>query len=276
MWPATVFPYMSNSPRIPPRFVPPLGGSEVTSQAATRVQHWSMRNSIRGVAVVVAAGALAAALLAGCTTVVAVPPDATDAEVDAYVAGQLERYWKHILASGAGADGNANGIVDEPDVATVAFTTPDTWSTVQTSCLQAAGLQAREISGGFTIDGPANLDATSVSLAQWTCLRQYPVDPRIAGFLSDAQVMFMYDDFTTRLGPCVATLGFDVSPPPPRGQYLRLVREGAAWSPYSRADGELVAQSPQQWVLLNGKCPPLPDDPFGSYRPEESRAKHWE
>ena len=239
----------------------------VTCRAATRVRHWGMRDSIRGVAVVVASGALAAVLLAGCTTAVAVPPDATDAEVDAYVASQLEPYWQNILASSA----NADGIADELDVATVAFTTPDTWSTVQTSCLQAAGLQAREISGGFTIDDPGNLDATAVSLAQWTCLRQYPVDPRIAGFLSDAQVMFMYDDFTARLAPCVAALGFDVSPPPARGQYLRLVREGASWSPYFRADGELVAQSPQQWTLLNGKCPPLPDDPFGSFRPDESR-----
>ena len=230
-----------------------------------------MRDSIRGVAVAVASGVLAAVLLAGCTTAVAVPPDATDAEIDAHVATQLEQYWRNILASSANADGNADGNADEPDVATVAFTTPDTWSTVQTSCLQAAGLQAREISGGFTIDDPGNLDATEVSLAQWTCLRQYPVDPRIAGFLSDAQVMFMYDDFTARLAPCVAALGFDVSPAPARGQYLRLVREGASWSPYSRADGELVAQSPQQWTLLNGKCPPLPDDPFGSFRPDESR-----
>ncbi|MBG6053934.1 hypothetical protein IWX81_000324 [Salinibacterium sp. CAN_S4] len=226
-----------------------------------------MRNSIRSVALAVASCALAVVLLAGCTTTITVPLDATDSDVDAYVASQLDRYWKQILAGSTGA----NGIDPEPDVSTVEFTTPDTWSTVQTSCLQAAGLQAREISGGFTIDDPGDLDATEVSLAQWTCLRQYPVDPRITGFLSDEQVMFMYDYFTTRLAPCIATLGFDVTPPPTRDQYLGLVRGGSAWSPYVRADGNPIARSPGEWALVNGKCPPLPDDPFGSYRPEESQ-----
>jgi hypothetical protein len=197
-----------------------------------------------------------------------VTADATDADVDAYVAGQLDRYWKQILASSSAAD----KLDAEPDVATVAFTTPDTWSTVQTSCLQAAGLQAREISGGFTIDDPGDLDATEVSLAQWTCLRQYPVDPRITGFLSDAQVLFMYDYFVSRLTPCIATLGFDVTPPPQRDQYLALVRAGSSWSPYIGADGEPIARSPGEWALVNGRCPPLPDDPFGPYRPDESRS----
>jgi hypothetical protein len=226
-----------------------------------------MRNSISGVALVAASGALIAAFLAGCTAVVVVPPDATDAEVNAYIGAQLGRYWRVTPANSPGAD----TVADAPDVATVALTTPDTWSTVQTSCLRAAGLAAREISGGFTIDDSGELDAAAVSLAQWTCLRQYPVDPRLTGFLSDAQLLYMYDHFSARLAPCIATLGFDVPPSPPRDQYIRLVRDGEVWSPYFRADGEPVVDTPAQWALVNGRCPPLPDDPFGWYRPEQSR-----
>ncbi|MBC7590689.1 MAG: hypothetical protein H7226_06555, partial [Salinibacterium sp.] len=133
-----------------------------------------MPNSIPGVAAVVASGVIVLALLAGCSAATPVPPGATDTEVDAYIASKLNSYWQSIQSGRLTADGH----FEVPEVSTVAFTTPDTWATVQTSCLQAAGLQAREISGGFTIDDPGDLDATAVSTAQWTCLRQYPVDPR--------------------------------------------------------------------------------------------------
>ena len=227
-----------------------------------------MPNSIPGVAVVVASGVLVVALLAGCSAATPVPPGATDTEVDAYVSSTLDSYWQSIQSGRLIAD----GVSAVPKVPTVAFTTPDTWASVQTSCLQAAGLQAREISGGFTIDDPGDLDATAVSIAQWTCLRQYPVDPRITGFLSDAQVLYMYDYFTTRLAPCLASLGFEVPPPPPRERFVGLVRDGPSWNPYYRADGDLIVELPAQWVRVNAQCPPLPDDPFGSYRPEQSRS----
>ena len=226
-----------------------------------------MRNSIPGVALVVASGAIVVALVTGCTAAAVVPPNATDAEVDSYLDSRPDFLGPFIKPGRLVADGR----ITIPDVPRVAFTTPDTWSTVQTSCLQAAGLQAREISGGFTIDDSGDLDTTAVSLAQWTCLRQYPVDPRLTGFLSEAQALYMYDYFTRWLAPCLASLGEDVPRPPRRDEYVELLRDGTAWNPYYRSNGAPVADSPAQWARVNSTCPALPDDPFRSYRPELPR-----
>lgn len=217
-----------------------------------------MRDSILAVTVFVASSAVVLLLATGCATGTAIPPNATDAEVDSYIGSQL------ALLGGPGS-------AKPPDAVTVAYTTTDTWSTVQTSCLQAAGLQAREISGGYTIDGSGGLSDAAVSTAQLVCLREYPVDPRVEGFLSSEQVLFMYDYFTHRLAPCLASLGFDVPLPPPRAEYLQHVRAGNAWNPYYRAYLAPIATSPAEWARIMAQCPALPDDPFGSYRPAQSR-----
>lgn len=199
--------------------------------------------------------------LAGCASSAPIPPGATDAEADRVVAEELVSYWSNL-----GLGQSQNGRV----VATrIAFTTADSWASQQVTCLVAAGLAAREVSGGFAIDSNGSLSNAEGIDAQLTCLAQYPVDPRVEGFLSDAQALYMYDYFTQRLAPCLQLLGYDVAPPPGRDSYVHLLRTGLAWTPYERADGTPIASTPAQWSLIDAKCPALPSEPFSKFQPPE-------
>ncbi len=198
------------------------------------------------------AGAASVLLLAGCATATPVPPGATDAEADRVVAQALVHYWSSL------GPGQANGRVVAKRIA---FTTSENWASQQVSCLIAAGLDAREVSGGFAIDSNGALSNADGLDAQLTCLAQYPVDPRTQGFLSDAQVLYMYDYFTERLSPCLAGFGYHVPAPPRRSVYVQQLRNGLPWTPYVAVQGDAP------WALINGKCPPLPADPYSDFQP---------
>jgi len=194
-------------------------------------------------------------LLAGCSSVPPVPPAASDAEAEEEVTRQLDSYWDALDVP-----------APKPDVSTIGYTTRQNWASVQVTCLQASGLPAREVSGGFAIDGDGDLSRTASTVAQWTCLREYPVDPRTTGFLSIAQIRYMYDYFVDRLAPCLELQGLAVPPAPDRDAYVGTVRAGIQWNPYFDADGRALV-TPEELPALDAKCPPLPDDPFGSFRP---------
>lgn len=205
--------------------------------------------------------AAAVLLLAGCATPSPVPPGATDAEADRVVAQQLVHYWSSL---GLGQSQNGRVVADR-----IAFTTADSWASQQVTCLVAAGLDAREVSGGFAIDSNGALSNAEGIDAQLTCLAQYPVDPRVDGFLSDAQALYMYDYFTQRLAPCLELLGYDVPPAPARGSYLHLLRVGIPWTPYERAGGAPIASTPAEWQVIDARCPALPSEPFSRFQPPE-------
>jgi len=197
-------------------------------------------------------------LLAGCATPTPIPPGASDEEAEAAVAEQLSNYWS---ALGPGQER------DFPKVDRVAFTTQDSWASTQVTCLRAAGLTAREVSGGFAIDDNGPLTAAEGIDAQRTCLARYPVDPRTQGFLSDAQILYMYDYFTQRLAPCLETLGYPVAGAPDRDLYVHALRSGVLWIPYFDEQALPLIATPAQWEVINAKCPPLPVDPFSAFQP---------
>lgn len=187
-------------------------------------------------------------LLAGCASTAGIPPGISGTEAEVLVDAQLDSLWAGLRLP--------EGTV-QPEVERIAWTTTDTWSSTQVGCLLGEGIAAREVSGGFAIDG-ADTPATAIS--QWTCLARYPVDPRGVGYLSDAQVLYMYDYFAKRLAPCLRLLGYAVDEPPPRADYLASVREGRFWSPYSEAIGDSADRQ-----RIDARCPPLPADPYAAY-----------
>jgi hypothetical protein len=195
-------------------------------------------------------------LMAGCAAPVDVPADASDAEIDALLEQQLDSRWE----SYAWPDG-----VVKPAVERVAFTTDRTWSATQVGCLVRAGLDAREVSGGFTVDEDA--DSTAARVAMWTCQAQYPRDPRGAGYLSEAQILYMYDFYVSRLGPCMRLLGYTVSEPPERGEYVDLIRSGTYWSPYFAQGWDPQHIDVDKWRRVDFECGHLPADPYRSYLP---------
>lgn len=211
-----------------------------------------------------AALALAASvlLLAGCATATPIPPGITDAEAEEVVAENLAEQWTSIYHGQAG---------EMPRVERVAFTTPDTWSSAQVSCLVAAGIDAAEVSGGFSVSGDGSVPEDQIRNSQFTCLAEYPVDPRSLGYLSAPQALYAYDYFTQRLAPCLHLLGYRTPLAPDRLAYAGQLRAGIVWTPYALGAGPPLEATPEQWEIINAKCPPLPATPFASLQPPVAR-----
>ena len=196
-------------------------------------------------------------LIAGCATPTPIPPGASDAEAREVATQYVADYWKFLPHPQRR---------ELPDIDIVAFTTTSSWASTQVSCLTAAGLPAREVNGGFAVDGNGALSPDESVDAQLTCMAQYPVDPRTRGYLSAEQLLYVYDYFVQRLAPCLRGLGYHVLPPPDRLAYVGTVRTGFSWSPY-RLDRGLLKATASRWELINAKCPPLPDYPFANFQP---------
>jgi hypothetical protein len=198
--------------------------------------------------------AVCALLLAGCAAAPTLPSPPGEAELDEYSSGQLDELWDVIAVA-----------APQPDVPRVEFTTADEWAETQAACLTAAGLPARSVSGGFTIDGYGALTPVQAVVAQWTCLKQYPVDPRENGYLGIDEILYAYDYFVDRLGPCLSLLGYDVPLPPDRLAYVGTLRTGMYWNPYDAVVA--TGATDEDWERVDARCPPLPDDPYRVLHP---------
>ena len=185
-------------------------------------------------------------LLAGCATATPIPAGLTDDEAKAIVAQQL---------------GGSRFDRDMPPVPVIAFTTMDSWSSMQVTCLRAAGINAEEISGGYSVRGERYVGA-DFELAQFTCDSQYPVDPRLQGYLSDAQADYVYDYLTERVAPCLELLGYPVVPSAPDHASFVDALPTALWTPYLA-----IKATPAEWATINAKCPPIPSDEFALFQP---------
>jgi hypothetical protein len=200
-------------------------------------------------------------LLAGCASAAAPPPGLTDDQLDALTQRDLDGRWDALRMP-----------IPKPEVQRVQYTTSDNWSMTQVACLIDQGLDAHEVSGGFAVDGfqPGNAAASdpyAISVAMWTCLAEYPRDVRSSGYLSDAQVLYMYDYFADRLAPCLRLLGYHPAPAPDRAGYVADVRSGLYWSPYYADPLHPIVSEVADWDRIDLQCPPLPDDPYWAYRP---------
>jgi hypothetical protein len=139
-----------------------------------------------------------------------------------------------------------------PSVSVEGFTTPDTWSSTQVECLRSAGLDAREVSGGFVVDGTAPDDASQVrvSIVEWECVGRYPRDPRERGYLTARQELYRYDFASQRIVPCLRSNGFAIDDPPTRDAYISDARSGMRWDPYDGVGA--------QTTVARALCPAVP------------------
>ena len=185
-------------------------------------------------------------LLAGCATATPIPAGLTDDEAKAIVAQQL---------------GGSRFDNDMPPVPVIAFTSPDNWASTQVTCLRAEGINVEEISGGYAVRGDDET-ADGVGRAQFTCDSQYPVDPRLQGYMSDAQADYVYDYLTERVAPCLELLGYPVVPSAPDHASFVNALPTALWTPYLA-----IKATPAEWATINAKCPPIPSDEFALFQP---------
>lgn len=212
---------------------------------------------------VIAALAASVTVLSGCAAGDPVPPGPTDAEINTVIDREMVQRWDAL---------GLPATITRPNIARIELAKPTNWSYLQLACYQAAGLDARDVSGDFTVAGylpgyPAQVVPHGASIAIYTCQAQYPMDPRLVGYLTDAQVLYMYDYFRDRLAPCLELLGYPVPPAPPRGQYIDAVRLGLFWNPYYGDSSHPITESARDLQAIDLRCAPLPEDPYGSFHP---------
>ena len=138
----------------------------------------------------------------------------TDADVEAARVAEADRDWQGVLARFPDAV--------RPEVA-FKYVTEANRVDVRRACFEAAGLPIEEGRSG-TPDGPVvSVNATTTTTAQevaaYTCRVAHP-DKRTSGPPNAEQLGWIYDYLTEYYGPCLAANAIDVSPAPPRDDFV--------------------------------------------------------
>lgn len=200
----------------------------------------------------VAAVVASAALLAGCAPAPAMPAGLTTAEVREIRAAENEQWWFAMFP--------AEPMPEIEPIAEVALADADA---VRSECALAALPPGAVPEESSFIDGTG---ATVLDRAYFQCALLYPLelgDPTEAGYLSPAQLSWLYDYYETRLVPCLQLAGFVVGAQPERESFVDSVY--GSWSPYYAMTPTPSTSS--GWAQLDLRCPP---PPFGAeYRPRD-------
>ena len=196
-----------------------------------------------------------AALLTGCAPHTELPAPLTQQQLDAIVAADNDARWSFLFADRTD--------VVRPQVQRIDYVTPQKAEAIYKNCLSSTGVDLDYVFGfgNYTSD-PTGL--TAAYLAYYTCVAEYPIDPRAIGYLSAAQLDYMYDYFTERLAPCLRSLGYHVDPAPPRSAFAGTSFNGSAWDPY---DDVHPVPGKYSWALIDEQCPPLPAQTYGLRHP---------
>ena len=97
----------------------------------------------------------------------------------------------------------------------------------------------------------------------------YPFRQADSGYLSKAQLEWVYDYWATNTTPCLELLGIDVPTMPERRDFVDGYYISVYWSPYTNIEGDLRGGEidPRvDWNMVDFRCPPLPRE-FGMWSP---------
>ncbi len=205
--------------------------------------------------------ALGAALLAGCSSPTADPVSThtprqshtpeSDAEI---VEKQLDDAWER-------AKQRAPSLTDEdrPETTQVRFITLDEHPQVIVDCLHEAGFpEVTAEEGAVTYSVADEAQGAALALAHYTCIAEYPLDPKFERPLTDEQLRKLYDHYTGPLRDCVEAEGHEVSEPPVFEKFVEDHRnQTGTWDPISEASANLNGSQVQ---ALMDKCPQTPPD----------------
>ena len=160
-------------------------------------------------------------LLVGCT--VAVPPGATDRELEQYQARILELSWEHVALAG-----------EPPVVESRAWADEGDWLNAIVQCLTDAGVQSSgwgfSAAEGYmlqTISGD-DVDDPEVRLAFYLCVAANPLEANAERVPSAAQLDYVYDHLLQWMVPCLEEKGFSIKDAPTREQFAAMYGQ---WSP---------------------------------------------
>lgn len=188
-----------------------------------------------------------ALLLAGCAPATIIPPGPTTEELRAIVAAENANHWKAMYPN-----------EPQPSVQPVAYLPSTQVESARNQCLLAAGI--KNIDRAFTkLDFDLSV-LDQVQRRNFVCGVEYPIEisnPELRGYLSPAQLGYVFDYLTDRTAPCLKLLGFTVLPAPSREVFVDSYYLAQPWSPYSLVRG--LSLDDRHGIDL--RCPPPPIGP---------------
>lgn len=194
-------------------------------------------------------GALALAvsiLLTGCSLYRPLPESVSPDEARAMYEEERRIYWRQIAPGEPYPEVEVKQVVDEEEG----------WEAI-VRCVGEMGLPGVTTSGGgIQSQDPAT--AADVERAIFLCNAAYPVVdfdvPAELGYLSTAELEYLWTYFTRYLVPCMELHGYDPAGPPSRETFVG--SDFLIWSPYA----ELARQpiSAEDWRRLDAECAPPP------------------
>lgn len=199
---------------------------------------------------------VASALLLSACASPSYPAALTDSEVESMVQATNERMWTSFAYQYPG--------VERPAVERIAFVASGTWAAAYARCLRFQGVTNAVAKNEVLYYGAAPGAELETDLALYVCSAEFPVDPRTQGYLSAAQISYLADYFENRTAPCLRLLGYTIPEPSLREQFATPSLVGALWTPYDFV-GRVGGSAP--WALIDLRCPPPPQDVFGSFHP---------
>lgn len=209
----------------------------------------------RGVAI-----AAIALLLAGCAPApTPIPPGPTEAEAEALAAQQQQRMWGVNVARYP-----AQFDRPDPNLSVVAYLPESQWAPTVASCLAEAGFGSTIDHGAISpVFQPGQLEG-EFAYAEYVCETQYPYPPTKRGFLSRAQLEYMYAFYTQRLSPCLRLMGYTVSDAPPEKAFVEGYETTFffGWNPYEEVAP--YVNNERVWANIDWRCGSLPD-PFPAF-----------
>ena len=200
-------------------------------------------------AAVLGAAAITVALLAGCVPSAPERPRPATAEEIAARQEQQARMWWESMSPGQ----------PMPDVAVIEELPAELAFERQNDCLREANLPGVTVNEdsvswtGSTDDGLDDPGFVILQQQQWICAQQYPAAGEDVFVLSEDELAWLYDYFSGRYRPCLASHGFDFIDFPGREVFIGDGPGYPAWVPHDYSVSPVP--SPKDWQMLAARCP---------------------
>lgn len=115
--------------------------------------------------------------------------------------------------------------------------------------------------GGITTGNLPPAQEESFNLAMFTCMAQYPLDPKYSATLTDDRLGVLYEYYVKTLTPCLEAQGYSVTPAPSKSTFIDTYYD-KTWTPYVDLNNAFVGTQ-AEWDRINGACPQWPENFFG-------------
>lgn len=204
-----------------------------------------------------AALALAALALAGCTVAPAPERGLSEEEKDIIRQHQTEGLW---AATGLYAD-------QRPVSPPVTVVSLDDWAAAYVKCMNNAGFYRYDVAegGGISVERTSGERSDLERLTVYLCTMSFELEGQFDSRYSAAQIEYLYDYYRDELVPCMASRGFTVTEVPTRSEFEFGL---GSWHPYLALPDDLrleMMDNPDFLLLCPPMPPGIPDPGYASY-----------